>query len=375
MLKRGICQDVTIKTDPHTVRAVKRKEELSVAIACLPLDFLSELQLAFGFGARQTAHAFIRIMRGIMPQNIEQFAVRADVRTATRFVRAKLKDRARDDAPRLPFVVPLHSENIIGYCRGHHVHVAHIGDMITEPKSVAFLERHNLERVEHILHSRDLGYARVRAKVQFDSRVHELPQFHSFSFVFYFFEWLNITRICANVNTFGIKTAVKRGAKVDKPMHKIQSSIQNLGGNMQEPIVPYPFAPEFNQQKIGACVLNKDIFLLRVTEALVADVPDNNEPIFLLCINNDLSELVCSSHGPKQDLNSRFKYNLKGECAYLHRSLAYPPLACIVTIMRRDEFLRRYNFVLPPETTHVITAVNVIHGHEHDLSSSLPVSA
>ncbi|MBD3281933.1 hypothetical protein GF391_04280 [Candidatus Uhrbacteria bacterium] len=143
---------------------------------------------------------------------------------------------------------------------------------------------------------------------------------------------------------------------------------------MQEPVHVYPFAPEFQNPKFGAGVLNHGVFLQLVTHALITDVPNAHDPLFLLRLEHGLTDIVCSAHGPKQSHNNRFQYRIQNGQAHLDRSMAYPPLACIVTIMRRDEFLRRHNFALAQETTHVITAVNVIHGHEHDLSNSLPVS-
>ncbi len=143
---------------------------------------------------------------------------------------------------------------------------------------------------------------------------------------------------------------------------------------MQEPVHLYPFALEFNMPRQGACVLNRDTFLQIITHALSVDVPNSHDPIIMIKLEHGLSRIVCSAYGPKQALNDRFKYRIQNGQAFLDRSLAYPALACIVTVMRRDEFLRRHNFMLPLKTTHVITAINVIHGYEHDLSNSLPVS-
>jgi hypothetical protein len=103
-------------------------------------------------------------------------------------------------------------------------------------------------------------------------------------------------------------------------------------------------------------------------------VPNTVDPVFLLRLEGALEGIVSSGYGPAPtSAKERTHYFYEGDAVYLARSLAYPPFACIVTIMNREYFLRRYEYPLNEISTHVVVAVSVIHGHEHDLSNSLPV--
>ncbi len=143
---------------------------------------------------------------------------------------------------------------------------------------------------------------------------------------------------------------------------------------MDEPIHLYPIAPEFDKPIYGAQVIDIVELLYRIRKAMIDVVPNSIDPVFLLRLEGNLEGILSSGYGPTPtNANGRTHYFYGGDAIYLDRSLAYRPVACIVTIMNREFFLSRYECPLNEISTHMVVALNVIHGHEHDLSSSLPV--
>lgn len=142
---------------------------------------------------------------------------------------------------------------------------------------------------------------------------------------------------------------------------------------MDEPIHLYPLAPEFNKPIYGAQVTDVVELLYRIRKAMIDVVPNSIDPVFLLRLEGDLEGIVSCGYGREPKGGDRSRYFYEGNQVFLARSFAYSPIACIVTIMNRECFLSRYEYALNEISTHIVVALNVIHGHEHDLSNSLPV--
>ncbi|MDF1497687.1 MAG: hypothetical protein P1P90_06600 [Patescibacteria group bacterium] len=110
---------------------------------------------------------------------------------------------------------------------------------------------------------------------------------------------------------------------------------------MDEPIHLYPFAPEFHNPVYGAKVIDAIELLYRIRKAMREIIPNSVDPIFLLRLEDSLEGIVSSGYGPAPtSAKDQTKYFYEGDAVYLDRSSAYAPIACIVTIIKREFFFK-----------------------------------